>query len=360
MGSDTKIGSDLTVPASWGLGTEQPLPDRERDAALAALKAAALPVNTRRAYEGDLRLFLEWCAQNRVRALPASEASIAAWLTERATRPQARRRGKPAPDAPATLERRLAAVSFLHRAKGHPSPWKTKGLQQLLRGVRRTRGSKQREARPLLSGEITTALSAAKWTARDRAILLVGFAGCLRESEIVNLDVEHVSFGADGSMVLRIEGGKTDKDARGEEVVVTAGSGETCPVAAMRVVLAARSTGPVFVGSTGRRLKRQAVDRAVKRAAGLADLPVREYSGHSLRAGFATQAALSGVPEWRIQKQGRWRTVEMVRKYTRPVELGRDGVTNKLWGTNGNDARRSSQARSSCRVTRRAVARYLR
>lgn len=331
----------VALDAAARAGTDAPAPDDARDEAEWTFKDAAIPAATKNAYVRDWLVFVSWCRGKGVKALPASSTTLCAFLTDRATRDWPRgayangRLRKSGPDAHATLERRLATISVRHIQEGFVSPWKDPEVRRLLRGMRKTRSSRQDQATPLLAKELALVLTeqTGRWAIRNRALLHVGWAACLREREIVGLDVEHVTKDVVGNVLLYLPTSKTDREGKGTTVLMERGAPGRCPVADLDAQLGAIvGPGPVFRKSNGARLSRHAVDAIVQRSARAAGLPRPDgYSGHSLRAGFATQAALSGIPEWRIQKQGRWASVEMVRRYTRPAELTREPVTRRLW-----------------------------
>ena len=173
---------------------------------------------------------------------------------------------------------------------------------------------------------------------RDRALLLVGYAGGFRRSELAGLDVEDVTETADG-LVLRVRRSKTDPEGKGSSVALPYGSAAaTCPVRSYRAWIAAASLtlGPAFraVDRHGRvaagRLDAGSIARVVKRAAAAAGLDPARYAGHSLRAGFATQAFLNGVAEVSIMRQTRHKSLNTLRKYIRDRSLFRDNPAAKL------------------------------
>ena len=173
---------------------------------------------------------------------------------------------------------------------------------------------------------------------RDRALLLIGFAGGFRRSELAAIDVEHVSETTDG-LVIRIPRSKTDPEGQGSSIALPFSSAAaTCPVRSYRAWLAASgiTSGPVFraIDRHGRlgtgRLDSGSVARILQRAARAAGLDAKLYAGHSLRAGFATQAYLNGAPELAIMRQTRHQSLDTVRKYIRDRSLFRDNPAAKL------------------------------
>jgi len=166
---------------------------------------------------------------------------------------------------------------------------------------------------------------------RDRALLLVGFAGAFRRSELVSLDVADVAFGADG-LIVQLRRSKTDQEGEGRKVGLPFGSNPlTCPVRAVRAWLdvAVIVRGPIFRpvdrhgNVAGTQLTDQSVALVVKRCAKAAGLDPRRYAGHSLRSGLATAAAMADVSERAIMAQTGHKSLPMVRRYIRDGSLFR-------------------------------------
>jgi integrase len=292
---------------------------------------AATAEATRRAYARQWRAFVAWCEAQQLEALPAQPGTVALYLSHLAES------GRKV----ATVEQAAAAIAAAHRAAGHPSPREDAGLRLVLRGIRRTVGVAQREAAPVLAEHLRAMVEALPDTlagARDRALLLVGFAGAFRRSELAALTVEDATFGPDG-LELHLRRSKTDQEGRGRLVAIPyAGTPDRCPVRALRAWLdAARITsGPLFREVTrhghvsAAPLTGRSVARVVKRAAAAAGLDASRYSGHSLRAGFVTQAKLKGKAEDAIMRQTGHRSVAVMRKYDRRAELWRDNAAAGL------------------------------
>jgi integrase len=173
---------------------------------------------------------------------------------------------------------------------------------------------------------------------RDRALLLVGFAGAFRRSELVALDVADVALTPEG-LLLTLRRSKTDQEGAGRQVAIPFGSrAETCPVRALRAWLDATAIteGPVFRWVHGRRsvssmrLTGQSIALVVKKYAAAAGLNVADFSGHSLRAGFVTSAARAGEPERRIMRQTGHKSIEMVLRYVRQANAFTDNAALSL------------------------------
>jgi site-specific recombinase XerD len=293
---------------------------------------AAKADNSRRAYRSDWRHFESWCRGNGLVCLPATPDTVALYLTALA-----------ADHKPASLQRKLTSITKAHQAAGFPSPASMQhaAVSETVKGIRRTVGTSQPGKEPLLTADIVNMLDALDeglLGSRDRALLLIGFAGGFRRSELVGLDVEDVSDTADG-LVIRIRRSKTDPEAKGATVALPYGSTTaTCPVRSYRAWIAAAgmTSGPAFrsVDRHGRigqaRMNAGSVARLIKRAAEAAGLDPASYAGHSLRAGFATQAFLNGAAEVSIMRQTRHKSLNTLRKYIRDRSLFRDNPAAKL------------------------------
>jgi site-specific recombinase XerD len=312
---------DELVPSakSTELSTLVQLEDAVRDYARAS-KAA----NTLRAYRADLADFTLWCADHDLARLPAAPETVALYITALA---QAGARAT-------TIQRRLSALSQAHQLAGHePSPTQAPIVRSTMAGIRRRLGVAPEQKTPTLTPElrrmIGTCPADSLAGARDRALLLLGFAGAFRRSELVSLDVEDLDETADG-LRIQLRRSKTDQEGEGREVGVPFGQHpETCPIRALRAWRSAGSiqAGPVFRPVNRHdqlqetRLTDKSVARIVKRAAERAGLEPSHYAGHSLRAGLATAAAAGGASERAIMQQTGHRSVVMVRKYIRSGTL---------------------------------------
>ncbi|MHB9027104.1 MAG: tyrosine-type recombinase/integrase, partial [Armatimonadota bacterium] len=268
--------------------------------------AASKAASTRRAYATDWRDFTEWCAWKGVPALPAAPATVAAYLSALADG------GKKA----STINRRAAAIRFAHKVAGYDSPTSSALVEATTAGIRRQIGTAQQGKAPAVTEDVRRMIATLPDTlrgTRDRALLLVGFAGAFRRSELVGLDLDDVTFCPEG-MVVTLRRSKTDQEGEGQRKGIPCGTSEdTCPVRALQRWLEASGAmgsepGPLFRavnrwGGLGERLSPIDVARAVKKAARAAGLDARRYSGHSLRAGLATAAAAAGVRERDIMRQ---------------------------------------------------------
>ncbi len=323
--------------------TPAPIPKKENNHSLKPLDqvasarryvAAASAPATRKAYSSDWRQFAIWCSGRGVEALPATPAVVATYVADQADA------GKKV----STMERALVAISKAHQlANAKDDPAKHLVVKETMKGIRRHHFATQKKAQPLLFESLKTVVAAMDCEkirdVRDRAILCLGFMTGLRRSELVALDVEDLKCDRRG-MTVRVRRSKGDQVGEGREVVVFRTGGPTCPVAAVEEWLAAAgiAAGPVFVGvdRLGRprhqkRLTDQVVRTVVKeraRAAGLEEF--ERMSGHSLRAGLATQAALNGANLRDIAKQTGHRSEKILSGYIRDADLWRNNVTEKL------------------------------
>ena len=284
------------------------------------LEAGVAPA-TRRAYQGSWEAWQRWCDARQVPALPAAPEQIAAWLSERAE----------GGAKVATLEKDLAALAAVHRIAELLGPRSHPAVRAVLRGIRRKLGVAQRQVTALRVEDLRAALPRGEGARalRDRALLLVGFAGALRRSELVALDHADIEIRPEG-LVLRLMASKIDPERRGAQVAIPyAKRADLCPVRALlrwrlfwREQGFLEEEGALFRsvnrwGKVGGRLSDRAVALLVKEAALRGGLDPAFYAGHSLRAGFATSAVAAGVPEQAIMRQTRHRSVVVFRQYVR-------------------------------------------
>lgn len=297
--------------------------------------SAASAPNTRRAYRADWGDFTAWCAQAGREPLPAAPVTVADYLAARAAGAGAR-----PPLAVATLERRLVAIARAHQLAGAPSPvdeW----VRTVLKGIRRQHRAAQRRVAPVGVEVLVQAVAALPETllgTRDRALLLLGFAGALRRSELVGLDLADVQFVPQG-LVLTIHHSKTDQAGEGALKGIPLGKhAATCPVRALQawIKAAGLSDGPLFrpVDRHGqvrpKRLNGSDVAVIVKRSVAAAGFDPDQYSGHSLRAGLATAAAALGAPTYTIRRQTGHKSDRMLEVYIREGSLFQNNVAGMV------------------------------
>ena len=287
--------------------------------------------STVRGYRSDWRSFETWCTASGLSALPAAPETVALYLASKA-----------AVLKPATLTRHMAAIAKAHQAAGHESPASMRhaAVSEVLKGIRRTKGVAQVRKSPLLAAQLIRALAVMRTDLvglRDRALLLIGFAGAFRRSELVALDVSDVEIGEDG-IAVTLRRSKTDQEGAGRKIGIPRGSSrDTCPVRSMQAWLAAASIteGPLFRsvnrhGRVGGRLSDKHVAIVVKEAAAPIGLDAKSFAGHSLRAGLVTSAAILGRSDRSIMNQTGHRSVAMVQRYVRDASLFRDNAAQGL------------------------------
>ena len=286
--------------------------------------------NTLRGYRADWQDFCQWCEGHGARPLPATGETVAAYIAECAGRLKV-----------GSIQRRLNAIAEAHKAMGADSPTRAGIVRATLKGIRRTLGTGANQKAPAITADIRAmveATDAGLIGARDRALMLLGFAGAFRRSELVGLEVADLAFSRDG-LTVTLRRSKTDQDGTGRKVGIPYGANpETCPVRTVQAWLeqAAIADGPLFrsINRHGRvqpgQLSPADVARVVKKLAKRAGLDPAEYAGHSLRAGHATAAAIAGASERSIMAQTGHRSVQMVRRYIRDGSLFRENSAGKL------------------------------
>lgn len=278
---------------------------------------------TRRAYRSDFDLFRNWCEFKGAAALPAQPEIVAAYLASEANRGA----------KPSTIGRRLAAIRYAHKLAGHDPPTTTEPVKATLRGIRRTNGSAPVRKLPATADKVIAMVAMTDTSLkgiRDRAILLLGFAGAFRRSELVALDVADLEF-CDGGLRVKIRKSKTDQEGQGATIAIVPGS-IACPVESTRSWLeaAAIAEGSLFrhVRRSGKvsdgRLSDRAIAEVVKSYARRVGLNAADFSGHSLRSGFLTSAARRGASIFKMMDVSRHRSIDTLRGYVRDAELFRD------------------------------------
>ncbi len=281
--------------------------------------AASRSEATWRAYQHDWQRFATWCASVGQPALPGSASTICAFLATEAD----------AGLAAATLTRRLAAIRVVHQGNQQPSSHDAPAVREVMRGIRnRQKGRPSPKKAPLMDTDLTLLVDTLDMTTlagtRDRALLLIGFAAALRRSELVGIDVEHLTFRPEG-LTLTIPFSKTDQAGNGAEIAVPAiPLSRYCPVAALKswLTVAGITEGAVFrrmrrgpcVGQD--RLSDSTVAKLIKQCARDAGHEnVSMFAGHSLRRGFITTAARNRADVFAIAAQSRHRSLDTVREY---------------------------------------------
>ncbi|QSI78780.1 site-specific integrase [Niveibacterium microcysteis] len=242
----------------------------------------------------------------------------------------------------ATIQRRLNAIRHAHAELGLPSPTDSAEVRAALRGAKRRFGSAQRQAEPVtrtLLSRIIKTMARTPLDYRDRALLLLGFAGAFRRSELEALCVADLKRTPEG-ILIRLKRSKTDQEQIGRSIPVPATGGSLCPVRALEswLKLAKIDAGPVFrrLARSGRvreqRLSAAYISEIVKQRVSSVGEDPDKYSAHSLRAGLVTEAARAGVPSWKIRQITGHRSDAMLSRYIRDAELWQNNAATKVLG----------------------------
>ena len=305
--------------------------ERLHEQARAFLRAGKAP-STLRAYRSDWADFALWCQGRKEPSLPASPELVALYLVALAETHR-----------PATITRRLTSIAKAHSAAGHPSPASLGHavVAETLQGIRRTLGTAQPGKTPLLTADLVQVLAhlpPGLFGLRDRALILLGYTGGLRRSELAAGTLEDLEWVAEGA-VLTLRRSKTDQAAQGRKVAIPKGAHRaTCPVTAIKDWLAAAgiTEGPLFRevdrhGKVGKvAIHRDTVGTIIKRAVRRGGFQPEGFAGHSLRAGFATQVARNGGSAFDIMRQTGHRSITTVSRYVREAQIFRDAPASKL------------------------------
>lgn len=276
--------------------------------------SAAIADNTRRAYKQDLQDFLRWGG-----TVPCSPETMAAYIAERAEHL-----------SPHTITRRVVGIGRAHVSQGLSDPAKNDLVRTVLRGIRRVKGTAQRQVSPLLKADVLTMIEHMQGTkgVRDRALILLGFASALRRSELAALAFRDLHFVREG-LIVHLRRSKTDQSGEGRKIGVPWGRTSACPVKAVENWL---TIGKIVDGALFRSVNRagavsaeslhpQSVALILKSYAALIGHDPLNFSGHSLRSGLVTSAIQAGVGVHKIQQQTGHRSVEMLARYIRDAGL---------------------------------------
>jgi site-specific recombinase XerD len=291
---------------------------------------ASKAVNTLRGYQSDWRAFCAWCETQVLSPVPANPETVAAFIAECASTLKV-----------GTINRRLNAIAEAHKAVGLESPTHSSIVVNTLKGIRRTKGTAPTQKTAMLIDDIRAMIDvtdAGLIGLRDRALILLGFAGAFRRSELVGLKTDDCVFSKDG-LTVTLRRSKTDQAGTGRKIGIPYGSNpETCPV---RNLQSWMEQAGILDGWLFRSINRHGqtqpdglsgidVARVVKKLATRAGLDAKLYAGHSLRAGHATSAAIAGASERSIMNQTGHRSVQMVRRYIRDGSLFRENSAGRL------------------------------
>ena len=291
--------------------------------------------NTIRAYKSDFKDFALFCAQNGFKSLPSEPKIISLYLTHLSTK-EAKM---------STLKRRLVSIGVIHKLQGHYLDTKHPSIIENIMGIKRRKGSFQKGKKPLLINDLKILINAIDknyneeiMRVRDRSIILIGFSGGFRRNEIVSLDYDDLDFVSEG-LKINLKRSKTDQFGEGSvKGLPYFDNSKYCPVLSLKkwIEISNIKSGPLFrrfsKGSklTDNRLSDQTVALLIKKYLKLIGIDSKDYSGHSLRSGFATSAAESGAEERSIMAMTGHKSTEMVRRYIKEVNLFKNNALNKI------------------------------
>ena len=291
--------------------------------------------NTIRAYKSDFRDFALFCVQNGFKSIPSDPKIVSLYLTYLSTKEV----------KISTLRRRLVSIGVLHRLKGHYLDMKHPLIIENIMGIKRRKGSVQKSKKPLLINSLKQIIDVIDKQnkneikkLRDRSIILIGFSGGFRRNEIVSLDYDDLDFVSEG-VKITIKRSKTDQYGEGSlKALPYFDSTQYCPVVSLQnwIKISKINSGSLFrrfiKGSklAQNRLSDQTVALLIKKYLNLAGIDSKDYSGHSLRSGFATSAAESGVEERSIMAMTGHKSTEMVRRYIKEANLFKNNALNKI------------------------------
>ena len=291
-------------------------------------------LNTLRAYKSDYRDFAGFCAKHGFKSLPTEPKIISLYLTFLSKSSKV-----------STLRRRLVSIGMIHKLKGHYLDTKHPIIIENLMGIRRVKGSIQKGKKPLLINHLKSIVNVINKQnideikkARDKSIVLLGFGGGFRRTELISIDYEDLEFVPEG-LKITIKRSKTDQLGEGMmKGLPYFTNHEYCPVINLKkwLELSKIKSGPIFKrfakGSsiTNNRLTDQTVVLLIKKYLSMAGIDNSNFSGHSLRSGFATVAAESGADERSIMAMTGHKTTQMVRRYIREANIFKNNALNKI------------------------------
>ena len=278
--------------------------------------------NTLRAYQADFKDFSTFCSKNGLSYMPTEPKILSLYLTHLS-----------ATSKFSTLKRRIASISVIHKIKGHYLDTKHPIIMENLHGIKRIKGSHQKSKKPILISELKLIINAIHQTKqndkrkiRDKTLILIGFSGGFRRSELVNIEYEDIEFVNEGVKIF-IKRSKTDQSGEGmTKAIPYFENNSYCPVTSLKnwIDKSEMKTGKIFDISD------KSVALIIKKYASLSGLDANRYGGHSLRSGFATSTAESGAEERNIMAMTGHKTTQMVRRYIKEANLFRNNALNKI------------------------------
>ena len=277
--------------------------------------------NTMRAYKADYKDFALFCIKHGFKSMPSDPKTISLYLTHLSQKSKF-----------STLKRRLASISVIHKLSGHYVDTKHPMITENLMGIKRTIGSHQKAKKPLLINELKLIVNVIdkdkneKRRLKNRTLILVGFAGGFRRSELVAINYEDIDFAKEGVKIF-VKRSKTDQSGEGMTKAIPYFSNSTyCPVTSLKKWIEELKikSGRIFEMSD------KSVALTIKRYVGICGLDSNKYSGHSLRSGFATSTAELGAEERSIMAMTGHKTTQMVRRYIQEANLFKNNALNKI------------------------------
>ena len=278
--------------------------------------------NTLRAYKADFNDFTSFCFKNGLSSMPTEPKVLSLYLTNLSKTAKF-----------STLKRRIASISVIHKIKGHYLDTKHPIIMENLHGIKRVMGTRQRSKKPILINDLKLIIKAIDENQkndlkrlRDKALILIGFSGGFRRSELVNLDYEDIEFVEEGIKIF-IKKSKTDQSGEGNlKAIPYFQNQDYCPVLKLKewIDKSKNKSGKIF------KISDKLVAITIKKYALLAGLEANKYGGHSLRSGFATSAAEAGVEERNIMAMTGHKSTEMVRRYIKEANLFKNNALNKI------------------------------
>jgi len=291
--------------------------------------------NTVRAYKSDFNDFTLFCVKNGFKSLPSEPKIVSLYLTHLSTKGSKM----------STLKRRLVSIGVIHKLKGHYLDTKHPSIIENIMGIKRRKGSNQTGKKPILINDLKNIIDVIDQENnneikkfRDRSIILIGFSGGFRRNEIVSLDYDDLDFVPEG-LKINVRRSKTDQFGEGfRKALPYFDRSQYCPVVTLKkwIEVSQIISGPVFRRFTkgsklsNNRLTDQTVALLIKKYLQLAGIDSKNYSGHSLRSGFATSAAEFGVEERNIMAMTGHKSTEMVRRYIKESNLFKNNALNKI------------------------------
>jgi len=291
--------------------------------------------NTVRAYKSDFNNFGLFCAQNGFKSLPSEPKIVSLYITHLSSKGIKM----------STLKRRLVSIGVIHKLKGHYLDTKHPVIIENIMGIKRRKGSIQKGKKPLLINNLKKIINAIDEhntenikKFRDRSIILMGFSGGFRRNEIVSLDYDDLDFVNEG-LKISIKRSKTDQFGEGSvKGLPYFDNTQYCPVLSLKnwIEISRIRSGPLFrrfskgTKLSEKRLTDQTVALLIKKYLKIAGIDSKNYSGHSLRSGFATSAAEAGVEERNIMSMTGHKSPEMVRRYIKEANIFKNNALNKI------------------------------